>query len=69
MLLSKRYKLQKSGHTYVVTIPATIIDHFNLDEYSSVKMTYDSNKLIIDLDSVTPYRGRTRAATAEATRC
>jgi hypothetical protein len=38
------------------------MDHFNLDDNSLVKMTYDSNELIIDLDSVTPYRGKTRAA-------
>jgi hypothetical protein len=65
MFLSKRYKLQKSGHTYVVTIPATIIDHFKLDGSSSLNMSYEDRKLVIDLDSAAPARPRKNHAPRE----
>jgi hypothetical protein len=51
MFLSKHYKLQarNSDKALVMTIPANIVRNFNLTKASKLRMTYQNDKLVIDL--------------------
>jgi antitoxin component of MazEF toxin-antitoxin module len=56
MFISKHYKLQgrSSNKALVVTIPANVVQTFNLTKASRLKMSYQGDKLIIDLLSGSP---------------
>jgi antitoxin component of MazEF toxin-antitoxin module len=51
MFISKHYKLQgrNSDKALVMTIPANVVQNFGLTKASQVKMTFEDDKLIIDL--------------------
>jgi antitoxin component of MazEF toxin-antitoxin module len=51
MFLSKHYKLQSRSRdkALVMTIPANVVQNFGLTKDSKLKMSYEHNRLIIDL--------------------
>jgi hypothetical protein len=51
MFITKRYKLQgrSCDKALIVTIPADIVQRFRLIKGNQLDMTYQDNKLIIDL--------------------
>ena len=51
MYISKRYKLQgrSSDKALVMTIPANVVRVFNLTSDTRLKMTFEDDKLVIDL--------------------
>jgi hypothetical protein len=53
MFISKHYKLQgrSSDKALVMTIPANVVQNFGLTKASQLKMTFEDDKLIIDLRS------------------
>jgi hypothetical protein len=51
MYISKRYKLQgrSSDKALVMTIPANVVRVFGLTKDTRLKMSYEDDKLVIDL--------------------
>jgi antitoxin component of MazEF toxin-antitoxin module len=51
MFISKHYKLQgrSSDKALVMTIPANVVQNFGLTKDSKLKMTFEADKLVIDL--------------------
>jgi hypothetical protein len=51
MFISKHYKLQgrSSDKALVVTIPANVVRVFGLTKESHLKVSYEDDKLVIDL--------------------
>ena len=69
MFISKHYKLQgrSSDKALVMTIPANVVRVFNLTSDTRLKMTFEADKLVIDLptaDSTTPDKPKILAGAA-----